>query len=65
VSAQPNGTSRGSGKIVINDGRLRIEGEKGRGVGTLLRNPAGDLVMSIDATLSDNTTVSAKLWPSP
>jgi len=34
-------------------------------VGTLLRNPAGDLVMSIDATLSDNTTVSAKLWPSP
>jgi hypothetical protein len=33
-------------------------------VGTLLRNPAGDLVMNVDATLSDNSTLSAKLWPS-
>jgi hypothetical protein len=63
VSAQPDGTSRGSGKIVINDGRLRIEGEKGLGTGTLLRNPAGDLIMNVDAVLSDNSTVSAKLWP--
>jgi hypothetical protein len=64
VSAQRDGTSRGKGKIVIRDGRLVIEGEKGHGTGTLLRNPAGDLVMSIDATMSDNSTVSAKLWPS-
>ena len=63
VSAQPDGTSRGRGKIVINDGRLLIEGEKGYGTGTLLRNPAGDLVMNVDAVLSDNSTVSAKLWP--
>ena len=63
VSAQPDGTSRGRGKIVINDGRLRIEGEKGHGTGTLLKNPAGDLVMNLDAVLSDHSTVSAKLWP--
>ena len=38
VSAQePIGASRGRGKIVINEGRLRMEGEKGRGVGTVLR----------------------------
>jgi hypothetical protein len=33
-------------------------------VGTLLKNPAGDLVMTIEATLSDDSTLSAKLWPS-
>lgn len=65
VSAQRNGTSRGRGKMVVRDGRLVIEGEKGQGTATLLRNPGGDLVMTIDATLSDNSTVSAKLWPSP
>jgi hypothetical protein len=64
VSAQTRGTSRGKGKIVVSDGRLLIEGEKGRGVGTLLRNPAGDLVMDIEATLSDNSILTAKLWPS-
>jgi hypothetical protein len=63
VSAQTTGTSRGKGKIVISEGRLLFEGEKGRGVGTLLRNPAGDLVMSVDATLSDNSVLTAKLWP--
>jgi hypothetical protein len=64
VSADKVGASRGSGKVVISGGRLVIEGERGRGVGTLLRNPAGDLVMNVDATLSDNSTLSAKLWPS-
>src|SRR5262245_55493850 len=64
VSAQRNGTSRGRSKMVVRDGRLVIEGEKGQGTATLLRNPGGDLVMTIDATLSDNSTVSAKLWPS-
>jgi len=63
VSAQTTATTRGKGKIVISEGRLLFEGEKGRGVGTLLRNPAGDLVMSVDATLSDNSVLTAKLWP--
>ena len=61
VSAQTIGASRGKGKIVISEGRLIIEGEKGRGVGRLLRDPAGNLMMEVDATLSDNSTLSAKL----
>jgi len=61
ASAQNIGVSRGHGKIVINQGRLLIEGERGRGVGTLLTNPAGDLVMNIEATLSDNSTLTATL----
>ena len=65
VSAQLIGTLRGRGKMVISDGRLRIEGEKGRGVATLLKNPAGDRLMSVEATLSDNSILTAKLWPSP
>jgi hypothetical protein len=65
VSAQPLGTSRGRGKMVVSEGRLLIEGEKGRGVGTLLKNPAGDRVMNVEATLSDNSILTAKLWPSP
>jgi hypothetical protein len=64
VSAQTIGASRGKGKIVISEGRLLMEGERGRGVGTLLRNPAGDFVMNVEATLSDNSTLTAKLWPS-
>jgi hypothetical protein len=64
VSAQTIGTSRSRGKIVISEGRLLMEGERGRGVGTVLRNPAGDFVMNVDATLSDNSTLTAKLWPS-
>lgn len=62
VSAQePIGVSRGRGKIVISEGRLIIEGEKGHGVGTLLRDPAGNLMMEVHATMSDNSTLSAKL----
>jgi hypothetical protein len=64
VSADKVGASRGSGKIVVSDGRLLLEGPRGRGVGTLLKNPAGDLVMNVEATLNDNSTLSAKLWPS-
>jgi hypothetical protein len=64
VSAQTAGTSRGKGKIVISEGRLLIEGERGRGVGTLLKNPTGDFVMDIEATMSDNSILTAKLWPS-
>jgi hypothetical protein len=64
VSARPIGASRGKGKIVISEGRLLFEGERGRGVGTLLRSPGGDRVMHVDATLSDNSTLSAELSPS-
>ena len=58
-----SGTSRGRGKILVSDGRLLVEGEKGRGAGTLLRSPAGDLVMNVDMILNDNSTLTAKLWP--
>ena len=62
VSAQePIGQSRGRGKIVIDEGRLIFEGENGRGVGTVLRDPAGNLMMEVHATMSDNSTLSAKL----
>ena len=64
VLAGSSGTSRGRGKIVISDGRLLVEGEKGRGAGTVLRNPAGDLVLNVDMILNDNSTLTAKLWPS-
>jgi hypothetical protein len=62
VSArQPIGTSRGKGKITVSEGRLIFEGEKGRGMGRVLRDPDGRLTMTVDATLSDNSTLSAKL----
>jgi len=62
VSAQePVGTSRGRGKIVISEGRLIIEGEKGRGAGRVLRDSGGNLTMEVDAIMSDNSTLSAKL----
>ncbi len=62
VSAQePIGVSRGKGKIVISEGRLIIEGENGRGVGTVLRDPSGYFMMEVHATMSDNSTLSAKL----
>ena len=64
VLAGSSGTSRGRGKILVSDGRLLVEGEKGRGAGTLLRSPAGDLVMNVDMILNDNSTLTAKLWPS-
>ena len=64
VSKKILGASRGKGYIVISDGRLVFEGERGlRGVGTVLRNPAGDVLMKIEATLSDNSNLSADLWP--
>jgi hypothetical protein len=62
VSKTRLGTSRGGGHIVISDGRLIIEGQRGRGVGTVLRNPAGDFLMKVEMTLSDNSNLSAELW---
>ena len=63
VLAGSSGTSRGSGKVVVSDGRLLVEGEKGRGAATLLRSPAGDLVLNVEMILNDNSTLTAKLWP--
>jgi len=62
LSKRGLGVSSGRGQIVISDGRLIIEGERGRGVGTVLRNRAGDVVMKVDMTLSDNRNLSAELW---
>ena len=61
VSKKPVGVSRGKGRIVIIDGRLIIEGQRGRGAGTVLRNSAGDLLMKVEMTLSDNSHLSAEL----
>ena len=61
VSRHTIGKSNGKGRIVVSDGRLLFQGEKGHGVGTLLRNRAGDRLMEIEATLSDNSTLSATL----
>ena len=62
-SRQALGPTRGKGTIVISGGRLIFQGENGRGVGTVLRSPSGDRVMDIQATLSDNSVLTAKLSP--
>jgi hypothetical protein len=63
-SVQGNASSTGQGKVVIRDGRLLLEGAKGgHAVATLAKSPAGDVVMTIDGTLSDNSTLTAKLFP--
>jgi hypothetical protein len=63
VSRYAIGTSRGQGQMVISEGRLIFQGEKGRGVGTLSSNPGGDRVLNVEGTLSDNSILTAKLWP--
>jgi hypothetical protein len=62
VSKTNLGVTTGKGHIVISDGRLLIEGERGRGAGRVVRNPAGDLLMKVEMTLSDNSNLSAELW---
>jgi hypothetical protein len=64
VSRKMLGASRGKGQIVIRDGRLILQGQKGRGVGTLLSSADGARVMRIEATLSDNRILTAELGPS-
>ena len=61
LSVKQLGVSRGKGHILIRDGRLIIEGERGRGIGTVLRNSAGDVVMKVEMTLFDNSYLSAEL----
>ena len=64
VSRKLIGVSRGRGQITISEGRLIMRGERGHGVGRLLSSSSGDRVMSITATLSDNSTLTAELGPS-
>ncbi|HEY7204437.1 MAG TPA: hypothetical protein VIA61_09085 [Methylomirabilota bacterium] len=64
VSRQILGTSRGQGTVELRDGRLIMQGERGRGVGRVLKDRAGNLTMVVDATLSDNSTLSVQLSPS-
>ena len=62
TTRQPIGTSRSKGKVtIISEGRLLFEGPRGRGVGRLQRNPDGSLLILVDGTLSDNSTLSAQL----
>jgi hypothetical protein len=64
VARQVVGTASGKGTVVIRDGRLFFESEKGgRGMARLLEDRAGNRTMMVDATLSDNSTVSAQLSP--
>jgi hypothetical protein len=63
VVYQTIGTSRGKGKIVVDEGRLVAQGERGRGVATLLTNRRGDRLLSVEGTLSDNSILSADLSP--
>jgi hypothetical protein len=55
----------GRGKIVIREGRLIMQGEgdSSHGVGTLHMGSDGRRALSIEATLSDNSLVSAQLTP--
>ena len=64
VARQPIGSSEGNGKITISEGRLIIQGEKGAGVAALLSS-GDERVMQIEATLSDNRHLSARLWFRP
>ena len=64
VAHEPVGSSEGNGKITISEGRLIIQGEKGQGVAELMSTGNGR-VMQIEATLSDNRHVSARLWLTP
>ena len=62
VVARPQvGESRGAGTIVVRDGRLLLEGPKGHGVATVVANAAGERIMSVEATLSDNRSLKAEL----
>jgi len=64
VSRQRDSSSSGKGKIVLTDGRLVVEGQRGNGVATLQRGPGGLRILRIEMTLSDNSNLSAELSPS-
>jgi hypothetical protein len=57
------GTMRGNGTIVLQEGQLMMRGTHGRGVGTLMGGPGGQL-LKVDVTFdSPRATVSANLRP--
>ena len=60
-SRQALGPRREKGTIMISGGRLIFQGEHWRGVGTVLMSPNGDRVMDVQATMSDNSVLTAKL----
>jgi hypothetical protein len=62
VSKTNLAVTSGKGHIVISDGCLVIEGERGRGAGRVVRNPAGHVLMKVEMTLSDNSNLWAELW---
>jgi hypothetical protein len=63
AAGRPPIESRSKGRIELRDGRLILQGEKGRGLGTVLSSPGGDRVMYIEATMADNRILSVRLWP--
>ena len=63
-AGQAFGPTGGKGTIVISEGRLMFQGERGRGVGTVARSANGDRVMNVEVTLSNNSILTAKLSPS-
>jgi hypothetical protein len=62
VSKTSFGVSSGRGHIVVSDGRILIQDDRGRGAATAFQTPDGDLLIKVDITLSDNSNLSAKLW---
>jgi|SRR5215470_9566036 len=64
ASRQRDSSSSGKGKIVLMDGRLIVEGQRGNGVATLQRGPGGLRILRIEMTLSDNSYLTAELSPS-
>jgi hypothetical protein len=63
VSRRTVGGSRGRGKLMVKDGGLILQGDKGHGVATLTSSSAGDRILNVEATLSDNSLLTAKLSP--
>lgn len=63
-AGQAFGPTGGKGTIVISEGRLMFQGERGRGVRTVARSANGDRVMNVEVTLSNNSILTAKLSPS-
>jgi hypothetical protein len=62
VSRRSLDVTTGTGRILVEKGRLVIEGKRGQGSGTMLRSPNGYDLMKVEMTLSDNSHLAAELW---
>jgi hypothetical protein len=62
VSRRSLAVTTGMGRILVENGRLVIEGKRGQGSGTVLRSPNGYDLMKVEMTLSDNSHLAAELW---